>query len=65
MSEYRLMQEIIDRSFAKTWAEAKLEWERITSHMWTSVGSSEKRAEEQVVAQSRRGRRRAETWPVT
>ncbi len=27
MSEYRLTQEIIDRSFAKTWAEAKLEWE--------------------------------------
>ena len=27
MSEYRLTQEIMDRSFAKTWAEAKLEWE--------------------------------------
>ena len=29
MSEYRLMQEIIDRSFAKAWPEAKLEWELV------------------------------------
>lgn len=27
MSEYRLAQEILARSFAQTWAEAKLEWE--------------------------------------
>ena len=27
MSAYRLTQEIMDRSVAKTWAEAKPEWE--------------------------------------